>query len=366
MRRALRESRAPRIIIGLVLGALLAACPKSQGDKPAKTPQAQPEDGAQPEVIHRSYKAMGTQITITAYTTDKERAVSVMEQAFKEFDRLEKLLTTWLPQSDVSKLNKSAGGPAIKVAPEVISILQKAISLSRLTEGKFDVTFGALSGLWRFDHQNQDNKIPPEKEIKKRLPFVGYENIEVDAERQTARLRKKGVSVHLGGIGKGYAVDRAVALIREQGFKHFMVQAGGDLYVAGRKGDRAWRVGIRDPRGGRSTFFAAAEVTDATFSTSGDYERFFIKDGKRYHHIIDPDLGRPSKPCRSVTVMAPDAMTADALSTGIFILGAKKGLEIAEKTPGVGVVIVDNKNQVHVSSRLRDGLKRFKDPTDGI
>ncbi len=340
----------------------LGACPKDQVEQPAE----KPAPAAEPEVVHRSYKAVGTQITITAYTTDKAGALAVMEEAFKEFDRLEKLLTIWLPQSDVSKLNKGAGGPAIRVAPEVISVLQKAISLSQLTEGKFDVTFGALSGLWRFDHQNQDNKIPPEAEIKARLPFVGYENIEVDAERQTARLNKKGVSVHLGGIGKGYAVDRAVALIRERGFKNFMVQAGGDLYVAGRKGDRAWRVGIRDPRGGRSTFFAAAEVTDATFSTSGDYERYFIKDGKRYHHIIDPDLGRPSKPCRSVTVMAPDAMTPDALSTGIFILGAEKGLEIAEKTPGVGVVIVDRKNQVHVSSRLRDRLKRFKAPTDGI
>ena len=345
------------------LGALvLLACPKEPA--PPAQPSAQADKAA--DVVYRSYKAMGTLITITAYTAEPELAVSVFKQCFEEFDRLEKMLTVWRPDSDVSQINKAAGGEPVKVLPEVITVLERAIALSRLTKGKFDVTFGALSGLWRFDHQDQDNKIPDRADIEKRLPFVGFENIEVDKAAGTVRLKKKGVKIHLGGIGKGYAVDRAVAILRAAGLKHFMVQAGGDLYVAGTRGDRPWRVGIRDPRGARSVFFAAAEVTDATFSTSGDYERFFIKDKKRYHHIIDPDLGAPATPCRSVTVMAPDAVTADALSTGIFILGPEEGLKIAEQLEGVGVVIVDRNNKVHVSSRLEKGLRRFKDPTDGI
>jgi len=171
--------------------------------------------------------------------------------------------------------------------------------------------------------------------------------------------------MHLGGIGKGYGVDRAVALLVAAGLTDFMVQAGGDLYVAGQRGDRPWRVGIRDPRGTRDAFFAAAEVSDGTFSTSGDYERFFIEDGVRYHHILDPDAGRPARGTRSVTIMAKDAMTADALSTGLFILGAKRGLEIVERLPGVGAVIVDAANEVHISSRLKDKVKVFKPPTPG-
>ncbi|HJL18602.1 MAG TPA: FAD:protein FMN transferase, partial [Sandaracinaceae bacterium LLY-WYZ-13_1] len=158
----------------------------------------------------------------------------------------------------------------------------------------------------------------------------------------------------------------AVEILRARGLGDFMVQAGGDLYVAGEKGDRPWRVGIRDPRGDRTSFFAAAEVTDATFSTSGDYERFFVKDGVRYHHIIDPDVGRPASGTRSVTIMAPSAITADALSTGLFILGAEKGLEVVEELDGVGAVFVDGDNQVHISPRLDGKVKILHAPSPGL
>ena len=307
---------------------------------------------------------MGSLITLTAYTSDPGRAVEAFAPAFAEFHRLEALLTVWRADSDVSRINRAAGGDPVEVAPETLEVVQEAVAMSRLTQGKFDVTFGALSGLWRFDH-DQDNKIPSADEIRRRLGRVGWEQIEIDETGRTVRLSRKGARMHLGGIGKGYAVDRAVSILRGKGLTDFMVQAGGDLYVAGRKGDRPWRVGIRDPRGDRTTFFAAAEITDATFSTSGDYERFFIKDGRRYHHILDPDLGRPAEGTRSVSVVAVDATTADALSTGLFILGADRGMPLVDALPGAGAAWVDASNRVRVAGTLRDRLKVLRAPSAG-
>ena len=173
--------------------------------------------------------------------------------------------------------------------------------------------------------------------------------------------------VHLGGIGKGYAIDRAVAALRQRGLRDFMVQAGGDMYVAGRRGDRMWRLGIQDPRGPANSVFASVELSDATFSTSGDYERFFIKDGRRFHHIIDPDRGEPAAGCRSVTIVSDRAVVADGLSTGVFVLGPEKGMALIERLPHVEGVIVTAENQVLVSSGLKDRLKIISAPTtDGL
>lgn len=317
------------------------------------------------EVVHRSLFAMGTQMTISAYTRDPEAAVSAFARAFAEIQRLEGLLTTWRPDSDVSRINEAAGAAAVAVAPETFEVITRALEGSRLTSGKFDITFGALSGLWKFDH-DQDNVVPSAREVKKRLPLVGWENVAVDAEARTVKLAKKGMKIHLGGIGKGYAVDRAVAELRRRGLTDFMVQFGGDMFVSGRRGERPWRVGIRDPRGGPETYFAAAEVTDATFSTSGDYERFFIKDGKRYAHILDPDTGAPAAACRSVTIMAADATTAEVLSKGVFILGPERGLALVESTPGAGAVVVDRDNQIHVSARLQGKVKILYAPSAAL
>jgi thiamine biosynthesis lipoprotein len=169
---------------------------------------------------------------------------------------------------------------------------------------------------------------------------------------------------NLGGIGKGYAIDRAVEILRHQGFNDFMVQFGGDMYVAGKSGDRPWKLGIQDPRGQENQIFATMELMDHTFSTSGDYERFFIKDGKRYHHIIDPASGTPAETSRSVTIVAKSATLADGLSTGIFILGPERGMAVVEQLPDVEAVIVGSNNKVVVSSGLKDQLHVLAAPTD--
>src|SRR6185295_16872302 len=204
----------------------------------------------------------------------------------------------------------------------------------------------------KFDH-DQDNTVPDPREVQKRLALVNYRDLEVDEPRGTAILKRTGMRANLGGIGKGYAVDRAVALLREHGLRDFMVQAGGDLYVGGRRGDREWHLGIQDPRGPANRIFASVALSDATFSTSGDYERFFFKNGRRYHHILDLSAGEPARACRSVTLVTDRAVIADALAKGVFILGPTAGMALIERTKGVQGVIVSASNEVLISPGLR-------------
>jgi thiamine biosynthesis lipoprotein len=187
----------------------------------------------------------------------------------------------------------------------------------------------------------------------------------VNEESSTAYITQPGTRIHLGGIGKGYAVDRAVSILQQHDMRDFMVQFGGDLYVAGKPGEGPWRLGINDPRGAPNDSFAVIELRDATFSTSGDYERYFIENGQRYHHILDPDTGQPARGCRSVTIVARSAMLADGLSTGVFILGPHAGMQLVERLPDVEAVIVSQDNEVLISSGLRDRVSIIHPPTRG-
>jgi thiamine biosynthesis lipoprotein len=307
---------------------------------------------------------MGAELRLTAWTTSGQKnAIDAFEAVFGEFDRLEALMSVWKPGSDVERLNAAAGLHPVAVSPEVIEVLQDARQIGDWTGGKFDVTFGALSGLWKFDH-DQDNRMPSPRDVEARLPLVDYRALELDRSAGTAYLTRKGMRVHLGGIGKGYAIDRGAAVLRARGFRDFMIQAGGDLFVAGKRGERPWRVGIRDPRGPADRSFAALDLTDGTFSTSGDYERFFVDHGRRYHHILDPDLGTPARGSRSVTIVATRAVVADGLSTGVFILGGRAGMDLVERLPVVEVVIVTDSNDVLVSSGLQGRLHLVAKPTD--
>jgi FAD:protein FMN transferase len=350
------SDRAGMVGVFALLAALGAA-----GTAGTALGAAPPQD----HVVQRTHEAMGTTISLQAWGEDDEKIVSAFADAFAEFDRIDALMTTWTETSDIARINGAAGGKPVKVSGEVIVVLQAAMAASKLTSGAFDITVGVFFGLWKFD-EDKDGTLPEFKLIEARVKLVGWKDVVINAKKKTVKLKRKGMKITLGGIAKGYAVDRAVAILRKKGLVDFVVQAGGDMFVAGRHGDRKWRVGIRDPRGGRTDHFAYAEVEDMTFSTSGDYERFVIKDGKRYHHILDPKTGFPADKCRSVTVMAKDALTAEGLTKGIFILGPEAGMKLVEALPDVEAVVVDAKNQVHVSSGLKDGLKINHPPTDGI
>ncbi|MEO8259387.1 MAG: FAD:protein FMN transferase [Acidobacteriota bacterium] len=319
---------------------------------------------ALPHIVERARPAMGSELRLTAWTTDDAASAAAFDAVFAEFDRLEDLMSVWRDGSDIQRLNGAAGDHPVPVSPDVREVLRIAHQVSEWTDGRFDVTFAALSGLWKFDYQDKDYTIPDRGEVLKRLPLIDYRDLSVDEGAGTAFLKRPGMRVNLGGIGKGYATDRAADILRGRGLRDFMIQAGGDLYVAGRRGDRPWRAGIRDPRGPAERSFAALDLTDSTFSTSGDYERFFIKDGRRYHHILDLSVGEPARGCRSVTLVTRRAVIADALAKGVFVLGPEAGMALIERLADVEGVIVSAGNEVLISSGLRGRLIRLAAPTD--
>jgi thiamine biosynthesis lipoprotein len=319
---------------------------------------------AEPHLFKREGEAMGTLVSFDVWTDDDAGAARAVEAGFDEFRRLEEMMTTWSPTSEVSRINSQAGIAPVHVSDETFDVIEMAQRAAQMSQGAFDISFYAMHGLWKFD-EDLEEKVPSNSEIESRLPLVDYRKIVVDPKRKTVFLEKKGMGIGLGGIAKGYAVDRAVAILRRAGFNDAIVQAGGDLMFTGSKGGKPWAAGIRDPRGERDSFFAVLRLENHAFSTAGDYERYFFLDGKRYHHIIDPKTGYPATRSRSVTIYAPNAFLADAIDDAVFILGWQKGIELVESIPEVGAVIVDDKGAVHVSKRMQDRVEILRPPTDG-
>ena len=312
-------------------------------------------------------QAMGTVVTVFIWGDDEVKAAKAAEAVFAEMKRIDGVMTTWTPTSEVSQINAAAGVKPVVVSQETFEVIARAQDVAKRTKGLFDITVGAFKGLWKFD-QDMDGTLPAPAEVKKRLASVGYKQLALDKKKLSVFLKKKGMSITLGGIAKGYAVDKCVKLLYDQGFTSFMVQAGGDMFVAGKKGADPWVVGIRDPRGAsKDAMFATAPVEDHSFSTSGDYERGFVKNGKRYHHILDPRTGQPAVKSRSVTVRAKDAFTADAWSKVLFILGPVESQKLIkrEKLDDFEVVWVDDKNAVSMTPALKSVVTQLKPPTPG-
>lgn len=333
-------------------------------------------DGAQQPApaghyVTRSGTAMGTFVQVRAYlpgppSPQIEAEVGPkLERALAEIRRLERLMTTWRNDSDISRVNEAAGSAAIKVSPEVLDVVRRSIEYSRRSSGAFDISFYALRGLWRFD-DDLTPVLPDPAEIRRRLPLINWRQIFVDDKAGTVRLGKPGMAINLGGIGKGYAVDAAVAVLKREGIPSGLVQAGGDLMLFGSKDGQPFMAGVRDPRSpDPGDYFAVCPVSDHAFSTAGDYERAFLKDGVRYHHILDPRTGQPARRARSVTVYAPDATTADGLDDAVLILGPAAGLKLIDSLPDAGAIIVDADNKVHISQRLKGLVKLVHPPTPG-
>jgi len=346
------------LVLAMALGALAAGVAHGQ--------PAAPAPAAAPTKVQYSDHAMGTNVTVWLWTADERGAAQAAEAVFAEMKRLDKEMTTWDPASEISQINAAAGVKPVNVSDESYAVIERAVDVSRRSHGLFDITVQAFKGLWKFD-EDMDGSLPDPAEVKKRLALVDWKAIALDAKNHTVFLRKKGMAITLGGIAKGYAVDKCAALLRERGFDSFMMQAGGDMYVAGKKGTEPWSVAIRDPRGPAGSVFAVAPIEDHSFSTSGDYERGFVKDGVRYHHILDTRTGQPAHASRSVTVRAKDAFTADAWSKVMFIMGPTQALALIrrEKLTDFEVVWVDAKNQVVMTDGLRGVVRVVKEPTPG-
>ncbi|RME67758.1 MAG: FAD:protein FMN transferase [Nitrospirae bacterium] len=288
---------------------------------------------------------MDTIVTIT-YTSEKDRPA--VEEAFRTLKRLETLFNAFDPASEVSRVNQNAGIVPVEVSKDTFDLITRALDISRKTTGAFDITVGAVSLLYDFEKKT----IPSITEIKARLGLVGYEKVKLMDSKVFLPL--KGMKIDPGGIAKGYGADRAVDVLKAHGLKHALVAVAGDIKALGTRPDgTAWRIGIRDPRGGGDDIFAIVNLpSNWAISTSGDYERYVIKDGVRYHHIIDPRTGLPARGLISVSCIGPEGTMTDSLATAVFILGRQEGEKLAESL-GYGVVVVDDKGEVYVSPKAK-------------
>jgi len=312
---------------------------------------------------------MGTSLHFISYTTpqvDEATTRAAIGKAIAEIRRLESVLSEWKADSQIGQVNSHAG-EWVPIGPEAAAVIERGLWAGKLSRGSFDITFQALSKVWKFGSAQDDKPtLPSQAVVDKLRKLVDYRRVELDQPGGRVRIGK-GQQLGLGGIAKGYIVDQAAKVLRECGVQGFLAQAGGDLFGSGRKPDgSAWVSGVQDPRGPQGVFFAVIELTDHAFSTAGDYARAYVVGGKRYHHIIDPKTGYPATACRSVTVWAPDATTADGVDDAVFILGPEEGLKLVESLEGVGAVIVDAQNHVFISERVRDKVKVLKPPTDGL
>ena len=263
------------------------------------------------------------------------------------------MLSRFIPGSEISQINRTAGKDPAALSDETYAILSAAVRLSVLSHGAFDITVGPLIDLWDYKHATQ----PPEgTKIRQALDLINFRDLLLDEDKCTAKLRKAGQSIDLGGIGKGYTSDRCLEIFARAGVESAFVNIGGNVSVLGSKPDGShWRVGIRHPRQS-GKLIGAVEVNGESVVTSGDYERFFIDpEGRRWHHILNPISGYPAESgVISVTVIAADALTADALSTAIFVAGMERGLDLLNHFPQTEAVLIDDDQRVFITQGLRD------------
>ena len=296
---------------------------------------------------------MGTDLVIEVLGPDPAALDAAMDRAIAELQRVEDLMTDWRP-SPLTRLNAAAGGGPHRVPRELAVLVARAIEVGRLTDGAFDMTYAGAGRLW--DFKTTPPVVPDPATVRQALADVDYRRVRVDLENSTVDL-PVGMRLGLGGIAKGYGVDRAMAVLLEHGVAHGLINAGGDLKALGRNRGALWRVAVRHPRDSERVL-ALIPVSNTAVVTSGDYLRFFEVHGKPYHHIIDPRTGYPSEGCMSATVTGPDAALADALATALCVLGPARGLEIVESLPRVEALLVDLEGRVHSSSGLRGATGR--------
>ena len=296
-----------------------------------------------PLSAHQSRILMDTVVSIQVYRGDAERIDRAVEAAFEEMARLDDLLSAWKPNSDIDRINRAAGADAVPVDPQTWEAIQEIQSLSELTRGAFDISIGAVTRLW--DFSSPETAPPDSAAISRALPLVNPGQILMDGPNRTIGLRHRGARLDLGGAAKGYIVDRAIEILREHGVEAAVIDAGGDIGLLGKKIDgEPWKIGIRNPEDPGTTI-EIIEVDSGAVATSGNYERFFIHDQIRYHHILNPKTGRPVPQVVSVTILAPTALEADILSTAIFVLGAREGLTLIEQLSDIEGVLYLEESQ---------------------
>jgi thiamine biosynthesis lipoprotein len=302
-------------------------------------------------LFQRTELLMGNRFDLGLVSDNALAAKEGLEEAIQEIKRIERLLTTFDEGSQTNQINANAGIVPVEVDKEVFDLIYRAQKISRLTQGAFDLSYGSLDKrLWNFDKEMKE--LPDPKEMANSVRLINYQAIELDSEKQTVFLHNKGMRIGFGGIGKGYAADRAKQLLLRNGFQHGVVNASGDMSAWGlNEKDMPWQVAIVDPDNAQKTI-AHFDLKDSAVATSGNYEKFVIIGGKKYSHTINPQTGYPIQGIKSVSVFAPVAELADALTTPIAVMGVEVGLDLVNQLNGINCVIIDDDNRIYQSKNI--------------
>lgn len=300
--------------------------------------------------------AMGSRFEITAVHPDAKQCQAAIDAAWAEIERIEAVISEWRETSEVSEVNRKAGIEPVVVSRELFNLTRRSLRVSDLTDGAFDITFHTVGRLWNFKSRN--SPIPDDASIQRALKDTGYRHVILDESKLTIYLDRKETRIGFGGIGQGYGVNRAVFVLKEHGVTGGVVNGSGDLVLFGtQENGKPWRVGIANPLD-RDKVFAWLDATEQAVVTSGDYENYIEHDGKRYGHILDPRTGYPASEVRSVTIVCPDGELADALATGVSVLGVDAGLKLINRLRGVEAMLVDSSGAVHFSEGLEAMLTK--------
>lgn len=302
-------------------------------------------------VHKRIARLMGNRFEISIVTPDIKEADNHIDIAFAEISRIEHILTTFNDNSQTNLINRNAGIRPVKVDSEVLNLIGRSLKLSALTQGAFDITYGSIDkSLWNFDLAM--TSLPDPEFASQSIRLINYNNVLTDHQRSTVFLTERGMRIGFGAIGKGYAADRACALLKNRGVKNGIVNAAGDLITWGKQVDgNAWTIGIADPDQ-RTISFSKLQISDMAIATSGDYEKFVIIDGKRYSHTINPKTGLPVSGIKSVSIICPSAELSDALATPVMVMGVDVGLDLINQLHQVECIIIDDQNNLHFSKNI--------------
>lgn len=295
----------------------------------------------------RAIDLMGTRVAVELWHEDEDAALALVEQVLDEYRRIDAAMSTYRPDSEISRVNAGAARQPVAIGAELFDLIAAALALSRASDGAFDISYESVGYLYDF----RAGRHPDADAIAAALGAVDYRQIVLDTEAKSVRFMQPGMRINLGGIAKGHAVERAARLLRGAGVAHALLTAGGDTRVLGDRRGEPWIVGIRHPRADGEVA-TRLPLVDEAISTSGDYERFFEEDGRRYHHIINPATGEPTETVLSASVIGPDARLTDGLSTTVFVLGAVDGIALIERYAGYEAIVVEPSGRLVYSSGL--------------
>lgn len=307
------------------------------------------------QIYKRTLKLMGSRFDITVVAPNQEKADEDIDLAVNEIKRIEKLISSWDPSSQTAEINKNAGIKPVKVDPELFNLIKRAIGISELTDGAFDITYASMDRIWKFDGSMKE--MPSEEAIEASVEKVGYQNIILDQENSTVFLKKPGMKIGFGAIGKGYSADKAKKLLMEHGVPAGIINASGDMNTWGKQPNgQEWKVAITNPMN-KDKAFALLPLKQGAVVTSGDYEKFVKFNGVRYAHIINPKTGYPATGIISATVFAPKAELADALATSVFVMGKDVGIDRINQLPQIECIVIDEEGNIFTSKNIKIDTK---------